>query len=157
MEEKGLLDNTVVILTGDHGQEFNENKKNFWGHNGNFSSSQIAVPLICHFPGRKPEVMNHRTTHYDIVPTLMKNYLGVNNDLNDYSMGFLLDDTSNRFWHIVGSELNYAFITENGDILEKKADGSLEVTDSCLNLLIDYNIDVVKMKQSIEKLNRFLK
>ena len=157
LEEKGLLDNTVVILTGDHGQEFNENKKNFWGHNGNFSSSQIAVPLICHFPGRKPEVMNHRTTHYDIVPTLMKNYLGVNNDLNDYSMGFLLDDTSNRFWHIVGSELNYAFITENGDILEKKADGSLEVTDSCLNLLIDYNIDVVKMKQSIEKLNRFLK
>ena len=157
LEKYNMVDNTIVILTGDHGQEFNENKKNFWGHNGNFSTSQIAVPLVCHFPGREPEIFTHRTTHYDLVPTLMKNYLGVDNDLSDYSMGFLLDDNSNRHWHIVGSELNYAFITEEGNIIEKKADGSLEMTDASLNLLMDYDIDGMKMKQSIEKLNHFLK
>ena len=157
LEENDMADNTIVIITGDHGQEFNENKKNFWGHNGNFSSAQIAVPLICHFPGHKPEVLTHRTTHYDIVPTLMKNYLGVNNDLHDYSMGYLLDDDENRHWHIVGSELNYAFITEEGNIIEKKADGSMEITDSLLNLKIDYVIDGKKMKESIEKLNHFFK
>jgi hypothetical protein len=57
----------------------------------------------------------------------------------------------------VGSELNYAFITEEGNIIEKKADGSMEITDSLLNLKIDYAIDGKKMKESIEKLNHFFK
>lgn len=157
LEEKNLQDNTVVIITGDHSQEFNENKKNYWGHNGNFSHYQIGVPLVCHFPDKQSAEFTHRTTHYDIVPTLMKNYLGVLNDVGDFSMGYLLEDTANRYWHIVGSELNYAFITDKGDIIEKKAEGTLEITDSILNPLLDYEIDVVKMKESLDKLNVFLK
>ncbi|QQR94399.1 MAG: sulfatase-like hydrolase/transferase [Bacteroidota bacterium] len=27
LEEKNLLENTIVVITSDHGQEFNENKK----------------------------------------------------------------------------------------------------------------------------------
>ncbi|MCC8153005.1 MAG: sulfatase-like hydrolase/transferase [Tannerellaceae bacterium] len=27
LEEKGMLENSVIIITGDHGQEFNENKE----------------------------------------------------------------------------------------------------------------------------------
>ena len=87
----------------------------------------------------------------------MKNYLGILNDVGDFSMGYLLEDTANRYWHIVGSELNYAFITDKGDIIEKKAEGTLEITDSILNPLLDYEIDVVKMKESLDKLNVFLK
>ena len=157
LEENQLKENTVVVITGDHGQEFNENKKNYWGHNGNFSQSQIGVPLICHFPDKQPAIFMHRTTHYDIVPTIMKNYLGVLNVADDFSMGHLLENTVSRYWHIVGSELNYAFITDKGDIIEKKADGSLEITDSILNPLVDYEIDPIGMKESLDKLNAFLK
>ena len=45
VRNSNLLDNTVIIITGDHGQEFNENKKNYWGHGSNFSDWQIKVPL----------------------------------------------------------------------------------------------------------------
>lgn len=157
LKEHEMEKNTVVIITGDHSQEFNENKKNYWGHNGNFSKYQIQVPMICHFPGEEPKLHRHLTTHYDIVPTLMKNYLGVTNPTSDYSMGYTLEDTTGRHWHIVGSELNYAFITPEGDIIEKKAESTIEVTDSALNPITDYPMDAIKMKESIDKLNRFLK
>ena len=29
--------NTIVLVTGDHGQAFNENGQNEWGHNNSFS------------------------------------------------------------------------------------------------------------------------
>lgn len=35
LEHKGLLDNSILVITGDHSQEFNENKKNYWGHGSN--------------------------------------------------------------------------------------------------------------------------
>lgn len=157
LEEHGLTDNTVVVITGDHGQEFNENKKNYWGHNGNFSKYQLQVPLICHFPDEEVKQHHHFTTHYDIVPTLMTKYLRVTNPTSDYSMGYILGDTTDRYWHIVGSELNYAFITPEKDIIEKRSEGSIEVTDSALNPIKDYKMDAVRMGESIKKLNKFLK
>lgn len=157
LEEYGMVDNTVVVITGDHGQEFNENKKNYWGHNGNFSKYQLQVPLICHFPHEEAREHHHFTTHYDIVPTLMSKYLGVTNPTEDYSMGYLLEDSVDRYWHIVGSELNYAFITPEGDIIEKKSEGAIEITDSALNPIKDYQMDATQMGLSIKKLNKFLK
>jgi len=150
-------DNTIVIITGDHAQEFNENHKNFWGHNGNFSDAQIAVPLVCHLPGLPPTRYSHRTTHYDIVPTLMRDYLNVTNPVSDYSVGHVLTDTASRYWHIVGSELNYAFITPQGDIIEKNADGSVSVTDAHLNPIQDFRMDARQMNDALQTLNRFFR
>jgi membrane-anchored protein YejM (alkaline phosphatase superfamily) len=39
-----------VIVTSDHGEEFNDTGKNYWGHNGNFSPYQVAVPLLVRGP-----------------------------------------------------------------------------------------------------------
>lgn len=160
LEDEGLADNTIVIITGDHGQEFNENGKNYWGHNGNFSKWQIGVPLICSFPGEGtgvPVRHTYRTTHYDIVPTLMRRALGVTNPPSDYSMGCLLGDSCERKWHVVGSELNYAFIVGGDTILEKTADGSLDVFDPAMNPVDGYMLDVKGFDAAIKKLNRFLK
>lgn len=49
----------------------------------------------------------------------MNKVLGVTNPPSDYSMGHLITDTCPRNWHIVGDNLNYAFIVENHTILEK--------------------------------------
>lgn len=38
-----------------------------------------------------------------------------------------------RLWHVVGSNLNYAFIINNDTILEKTADGALDVYDAHMN------------------------
>lgn len=157
LEQSGLSDNTIVIVSGDHSQEFNENKKNYWGHNGNFSMAQIQVPLILHVPNRDAGIFTHRTTHYDVSPTLMQLAMGVTNPTSDYSMGYPLTDTQPRSWHIVGSDLNYGFIIEGDSILEKTAEGSLNVYDNHMNLVSGYQINAKAFNKAVLNLNRFLK
>ena len=158
MKEQGLYDQTLVMITGDHAQEYNENHKNYWGHNSNFTQYQIGVPLIVHQPGIDTTVVyRHRTTHYDFVPTLMHDYLGVQNPLEDYTAGRLLSDTTPRLWHFVGNELRYAFIVEGDTILTKEGAGYVEVTDAHLNPVENYNIKPREFDKAIKDLNRFFK
>ena len=157
LKKEGLMDNTIIILSGDHSQEFNENHHNYWGHNGNFSKAQIGVPMIWHVPGVKPQKFMHRTTHYDVVPTLMKNHLGVKNNPADYSMGRMMMDKTPRLWHVVGSNLNYAFIINNDTILEKTADGALDVYDAHMNPVKNYHLPAKQFDKAIKQLNRFFK
>lgn len=157
LKVQGDLENTIVIITGDHSQEFNENGRNYWGHNSNFSEAQLGVPLICHFPDKAAGRFAHRTTHYDLVPSLMHDYLGVKNATEDYSMGQLLQDTKPRPWHIVGSNLNYAFVIEGDTILEKTPEGALEVYDPHMKPLLNYRIDSKRFKQAVDRLNSFFR
>lgn len=72
LAKKGFLNNSIVIFTSDHGEEFNDNGQNYWGHAGNFTPSQIHIPLLIHWPSQTPQQITHQTTSYDIVPTLLK-------------------------------------------------------------------------------------
>ena len=157
LKKEGLMDNTIIVLSGDHSQEFNENHHNYWGHNGNFSKAQIGVPMIWHVSGAKPQKFMHRTTHYDVVPTLMKNHLGIKNNPADYSMGRMMMDKTPRLWHVVGSNLNYAFIINNDTILEKTADGALDVYDAHMNPVKNYRLPAKQFDKAIKQLNRFFK
>ena len=157
LKHDGLYDNTLLILTGDHGQEFNENHKNYWGHSSNFSNYQVGVPLVMHIPGKIAQKYTHRTTHYDFVPTLMHDYLGVTNPTDDYSAGHLLSDTTARNWHFVGNELRYAFLLEKDTILTKEGGGWIEVTDAKMNPVSDYHINPRQFDKVITNLNRFFK
>lgn len=132
LQEKGLIDNTIVIITSDHGQEFNENKKGYWGHNGNYSQAQLGVPLIVRWPGMTPTVFKHWTCHYDIVPTLMQHLFHCRNEITDYSIGKSLFDTTPREWLIVGSKDNFG-ILEPDRITSINYDRSFDITDRNLN------------------------
>ena len=158
LRQQGLYDSTLVVVTGDHSQEYNENHKNYWGHNSNFSQYQIGVPLIVHQPAPvEPRRYTHRTTHYDLVPTLMHDYLGVTNTADDYSAGRLLNDSTPRLWHFVGNELRYAFLVEGDTIITKEGAGWLEVTDARLNPVRDYHVRPRDFDWAIKTLNRFFK
>ena len=152
-----MYDHTLIFISGDHSQEYNENKKNYWGHNSNFSTYQIGVPLIVHVPGQEAAAYTHRTTHYDFVPTLMHDYLGVTNPLEDYTAGRLLSDKTPRLWHFVGNELRYAFLVEGDTILTKEGAGWIEVTDAQLNIVNNYRINPKAFDGAIKNLNRFFK
>ena len=162
LKQLGLYDNTLIMITGDHAQEYNENHKNYWGHNSNFTKYQIGVPLIVHSPNSSKFIVHsskftHRTTHLDFVPTLMHDYLGVTNPIDDYSNGRLLSDTTPRLWHYAGNELRYAFIVEGDTILTKEGAGYIEVTDEHLNPVPNYHINPKEFDAAIKRLNRFLK
>lgn len=155
LEANGMLENSVIIISGDHSQEFNENKKNFWGHNGNFSDAQIHVPLVYYYPENIPRKFCYRTTHYDLVPTLMQSWLGVSNPPSDYSMGQNLADSVRLPFHIAGSFDNYAIITDSV-IYEKKTAGRLIITDKHLNKY-EGPSESALLQEAILYKNRFLK
>lgn len=96
LKQQHLLNNTVIIITADHGEEFNDNHKDYWGHASNFSAAQMQTPFIVYWPNQPPHVYQHFTTHYDLAPLLMKNVLNVNNPIPDYSIGQILKDPGNR-------------------------------------------------------------
>lgn len=50
LEDYGLLEDSLIIITADHGESFGEN--GVWGHGGIFIESQVRVPLIIHCPSR---------------------------------------------------------------------------------------------------------
>ena len=152
-----LLQNTVIVITGDHGQEFNENHKNYWGHWANYSRPQTGVPMVYYYPGCQPHRLNHRTTHYDISATLLKQWLGVENPTSDLSMGRLLSDPTPRDWHVVGNDLYYAFILRDGTIVEKRGAGNVVIFDKAMNQLDHYPLNARQLNDAIINLNRFYK
>lgn len=79
-----LLENTIVVLVGDHGEEFMEH--GFWGHNSTFSDPQTRTPLVVWVPGVAPAEHAKLTSHLDLPATIMP-MLGVKNPVSDYSVG----------------------------------------------------------------------
>lgn len=85
LEEKNMLDSSIIIITGDHGEEFQE--KGLWGHGGSqFHEEQLRVPLVLHIPGVAPAVVQSESSHLDIPATVM-DALGVEVSSNIYSEG----------------------------------------------------------------------
>ncbi|EGQ7852417.1 DUF3413 domain-containing protein [Vibrio vulnificus] len=161
LKESGDLENTVVIITGDHGQEMNDNKLNFWGHNSNFTDAQVNVPFAIFGPGVDPAKMQWSTealtSHQDVVPTLMKHYLGVTNDVKDYSVGEdLLGDAVKRDWIISSNYSGYAIITED-NILEVSGGGQYQFMDKTNRQLKEQQPNFTYLQQALEQISRFSK
>lgn len=115
LERTGSLDNTLIFITGDHSQEMNDNKLGFWGHNGNYTDAQTKVPFI--IVGAKDlkyitDNINKFTSHEDVVPTIMRHYLHVENDISDYSTGYdLFSPIIDRDWLLMSNYSSYAVRT----------------------------------------------
>ncbi|MDR0533080.1 MAG: sulfatase-like hydrolase/transferase [Verrucomicrobiales bacterium] len=103
LERQGLMGNTIVIVSGDHSQELNDSHTNSWGHNVNFSRYETQVPLLVFWPGKTPAQYSHRTTHLDVVPTLMQRVFNCENPAADYSVGADLFDAGERPYTILAS------------------------------------------------------
>ena len=125
LEKNGRLDDTIVLITSDHGEEFNDSQLNYWGHNGNFSRAQIKIPLIVYWSGMKAAEVNYRTTSYDVSTTLMKRVLGVRNPVEDFSVGKDLFDSAPREVFFVGS-YNQDAIVVGDEVLLVKMSGAMQ-------------------------------
>lgn len=111
LREKRLLDNTIVIVLGDHGEEFMERGR--WGHSAEFNRFQTSTPAVVYVPGQKPRVITGITSHLDIPATLMP-LLGVRNPASDYSLGKnLLDPAFHRDYAVAGDWNRVAYLGED--------------------------------------------
>ena len=111
LEALGQMDNTVIIITTDHGEAFNDTGANYWGHGTSYMRYQTGVPLVIYDPNRAPATVAYRTAHVDIVPTIMSEYFGCLNDPADYSNGRSLFEVPEDDRPIViGSYTNHAYV-----------------------------------------------
>lgn len=119
LERQELMDNTIIIVTGDHGEEFLE--KGFWGHNSSFVEEQIRTPMVMWMPGMPPAGIERVTSHLDIGTTLLQT-LGAPKDASSYSLGRNLFDLSPRpylvssDWHsiaVMTDEMKYRISYDN--------------------------------------------
>ncbi len=137
LRERGLLNSTVVLITSDHGEEFGESDAKLKKHGSGYTRHQLMTPLVISWPGRnKGAFYEHRTSHYDIVPTLMQDLFGCSNPPEDYSVGRNLFDLQNWDWILAGSYYNYALI-EPDQITITFPSGLFEVRDWDYKLLDD--------------------
>jgi len=67
-----LYENTMIIFTSDHGEEFFEHGA--WDHGHSLYNESIRVPLIIKFPGKKfrGKKITGTVSQVDIMPTILK-------------------------------------------------------------------------------------
>lgn len=105
LSDKGYLENSIVVITGDHGEALGERGK--FGHSRNIYTDQILTPILFY----DPENVDYRNTSYaslvDIAPTIIDR-LGL--PVPDSWEGIsLLDEESRQLtYHQQGSQ--YAII-----------------------------------------------
>jgi arylsulfatase A-like enzyme len=71
MEERGLLDNTLIVLFSDHGEEFFEH--NGVGHGHTLYNEVIRVVLVFAYPGHVPAGTRiaNQVRSIDVTPTIL--------------------------------------------------------------------------------------
>jgi len=69
LEQSNILDDTFVILTADHGQQFMEH--GCFGHGDYLYDELIHVPLIIVGPGLRNQVISQQVSLLDLAPTIL--------------------------------------------------------------------------------------
>lgn len=71
LKAAGLYDDTLIVLTADHGEEFQEHGG--WWHGQTLYEEQIEVPLIVKYPGgaRAGSVVTDLARSLDVAPTIL--------------------------------------------------------------------------------------
>jgi membrane-anchored protein YejM (alkaline phosphatase superfamily) len=153
VKERGLLEDSVVVITGDHGQEFNDNRRNYWGHNSNFTRFQTGVPLLLYSPTLAPASHSHRTTHFDVVPTLMREYLGCDMPYSSYSVGRSLFEPGGRDTLVMSEYSDFAIVT--ADRIAVIREQGMQVLDTDYSELTDGRLAPETIESALEQKSRF--
>lgn len=153
LEKKGDLKNTIIVITGDHGEEFYE--QGHFGHNNSFGKYQTKVPFIVYLPEKGYKKISSITTHYDFVPTILS-MVGVKNDYKDYSFGTNLFEPEKRDY-VVSCNWSNCGIIDNESVLyfsyETHKSFNMTVYDENYKEVTDKNFINEKKK----RLNKIIK
>lgn len=106
LRRRGLYEDTMIIVTSDHGEEFAEHG-GFW-HGTTLYDEQIHVPLYVKLPGneRAGTHVNHWVQSIDLMPTILRR-AGI--DVPEGVQGGSLEEGSTRV---------YAEESHEGNVLE---------------------------------------
>jgi len=157
LRAKNLMQNTVVIITSDHGQEFNETKKNYWGHNGNFSKWQTKVPLLMLWPEEAGRTVSSLSSHEDIVPSLLTKAFGCSTPTEDYSTGknLFIPIEQDRALLMENWTDRAIFYKNNFYLIDPV--GNINAVDENYNSVETLQLPAQILQNNLEQMSRFLK
>ncbi len=153
LKRRELLDRTVVIVTSDHGMEFNENGLGFMGHATAFSEFQLHIPLLIHWPSRPKGRVTRRTSHNDLAPTLVSGVFGCTNPPSDYSSGHSLFSDTQWDWLIAVSHNDYALVEP--DRVTIVYPGGNEIRDRSYRLVQNPKLSRENLRAAMQEMGRF--
>ncbi|MCA9610587.1 MAG: sulfatase-like hydrolase/transferase, partial [Myxococcales bacterium] len=106
LQRRGLYDDTMIIVTADHGEEFAEHG-GFW-HGTTLYDEQVHVPLFVKLPGneRAGTHVAHWVQSIDLMPSILRR-VGI--DVPDGVQGGSIEEGSSRV---------YAEESHEGNVLE---------------------------------------
>lgn len=156
LKDHNLLKNTVVIITADHGEQFNDEHMGYWVHASAYTPYQLHIPFLMYWPGKKPQIYSYFTTHYDIVPTLMMKVLGCQNPPSDYTIGHSLFFKRNRPFLIAGSYGDYAIVTKK-QVMRIYPDGDYVINFLNGHPKYDASLNKNALQQTLEDLEKYFR
>ena len=72
LKEQGLLDRTILVIVGDHGQAFGQHHPNNFMHYRYSYNENLEAPAILYQPALfEPKTFGFATSHVDLLPTLL--------------------------------------------------------------------------------------
>lgn len=120
LRQTGRLERTIVVVTGDHGEEFWE--RGTFGHGyGRLSREQCEVPLVMRIPGTVPSTHYQYSSHADVFPTVF-DAMGLETDSEAFMNGksLLRYDPSRDFavvgYGITGDQIDPRLVVAEGGL-----------------------------------------
>lgn len=157
LEQQQLLDKTIVIITSDHGQEFNDTGNNTWGHNSNFSQWQTKVPMLMRWPGKETKTISNLTSHEDILPTLLNNAFGCTTPTDRYSTGMNLFTSIPETRSVLFESWTDRAILYDNKMFLISPYGDIDTVDLNNRTMDDVTVPMHIITENLERMSRFVK
>ncbi|MGE9552757.1 LPS biosynthesis-modulating metalloenzyme YejM [Erwinia amylovora] len=149
LQDKGLMDNTVVVITAQHGVALN-------GDTSMGNRANLRVPLVIHWPNTPAQQVDKLTDHQDIMTTLMQRLLHVNTSSYDYSQGEDLFAAQRRHDWVASTNDRQLVITTPKVTLVLDNNGSYTAWDSEGHRLKDHKPQLALLLQVLTEEKRFI-
>ena len=147
---------TIVVITSDHGYEFDELGLGNIGHGSNYGPYQLRSALMIDWPNRPPRSFDHRSAHQDVPATLLQHAFGCSNPATDYSSGQDLFAAQSWQWIMAGSYSSHA-IVEPDKIVVTYPGGLIEMLDADYRPAPGLELDAARMQEAMLEMRRFYK
>lgn len=161
LKKNNKLDDTIIVITGDHGEEFMEN--GFFSHTSAFDDYQIKTAMVMHIPGLKNKRISKITSHIDIAPTLLL-LIGCDTEPQFYSNGINIFSNENKDYTFAFNWYDGAIVTKDFRIiipLTTEKTGLIEIKRGSdykniedKDLIKKYNNALIELTQGIGKFLR---
>ena len=128
LKENNLYNDSLIVFTADHGEEFFEKGSIF--HGCQLNEYQLRIPLVYKLINNNNNKFNEITSHIDIFPTIFS-VIMPNEDLNNFFDGRSIFDKNRKNYILTvnqrgGFEPNELLITNNQIRLVGKINNSVK-------------------------------